>query len=150
MERQFTRQAEECPQTLAKKDNKIPQKPVNGHGYIGTEHLLAGLLKELLCEKGTAEKSFSKNVGCEEFNTKRRKNSGNLSAASGYTGSGATVGRINMLTETKDPQYSPRARRIIEQAKEDAESVWNVFDGTEHLLLSLIREQRDRLRSQPD
>ena len=41
--------------------------------------------------------------------------------------------------ETKDPQYSPRARRIIEQAKEDAESM-ECLCGTEHLLLSLLKE----------
>ena len=48
MERQFTRQAENALKlatTIAKSC---------GHGYIGTEHLLAGLLKE---PEGTAGKS---------------------------------------------------------------------------------------------
>ncbi len=47
MERQFTRQAENALK-LAKTTAKTC-----GHGYIGTEHLLAGLLKE---PEGTAEK----------------------------------------------------------------------------------------------
>ena len=47
MERQFTRQAENALK-LAKTTAKTC-----GHGYIGTEHLLAGLLKE---PEGTAGK----------------------------------------------------------------------------------------------
>ena len=60
MERQFTRQAENALK-LAKTTAKTC-----GHGYIGTEHLLAGLLKE---PEGTAGKVL------QEFNV------GNLSAA---------------------------------------------------------------------
>lgn len=65
MERQFTRQAENALKlatTIAKSC---------GHGYIGTEHLLAGLLKE---PEGTAGKVL------QEFNVEE-ENSGNLSAA---------------------------------------------------------------------
>lgn len=53
MERQFTRQAEN-----ALKLAKMTAKSC-GHGYIGTEHLLAGLLKE---PEGTAGKVL------QEFN----------------------------------------------------------------------------------
>lgn len=43
------------------------------------------------------------------------------------------------VVEEKDPQYSPRSKRIIEQAQEDAESMECVC-GTEHLLLALLKE----------
>ena len=58
MERQFTRQAENALK-LAKTTAKTC-----GHGYIGTEHLLAGLLKE---PEGTAGKVL------QEFNVEEEK-----------------------------------------------------------------------------
>ena len=105
MERQFTRQAENALK-LAKTTAKTC-----GHGYIGTEHLLAGLLKE---PEGTAGKVL------QEFNVEEEKLRELISSLV------TPVQGNTAVAETKDPQYSPRARRIIEQAKEDAESM-NVF-----------------------
>ena len=117
MERQFTRQAENALK-LAKTTAKSC-----GHGYIGTEHLLAGLLKE---PEGTAGKVL------QEFNVEEEKLmeliSQLIAPAQGDT-----------VVEEKDPQYSPRSKRIIEQAQEDAESMECVC-GTEHLLLALLKE----------
>ena len=118
MERQFTRQAENALKlatTIAKSC---------GHGYIGTEHLLAGLLKE---PEGTAGKVL------QEFNVEEEKLRELISSLV------TPVQGNTAAAETKDPQYSPRARRIIEQAKEDAESM-ECLCGTEHLLLSLLKE----------
>ena len=117
MERQFTRQAENALK-LAKTTAKSC-----GHGYIGTEHLLAGLLKE---PEGTAGKVL------QEFNVEEEKLmeliSQLIAPAQGDT-----------VVEEKDPQYSPRSKTIIEQAQEDAESMECVC-GTEHLLLALLKE----------
>ena len=117
MERQFTRQAENALK-LAKTTAKSC-----GHGYIGTEHLLAGLLKE---PEGTAGKVL------QEFNVEEEKLmeliSQLIAPAQGDT-----------VVEEKDPQYSPRSKRILEQAQEDAESMECVC-GTEHLLLALLKE----------
>ena len=118
MERQFTRQAENALK-LAKTTAKSC-----GHGYIGTEHLLAGLLKE---PEGTAGKVL------QEFNVEEEKLRELISSLV------TPVQGNTAAAETKDPQYSPRARRIIEQAKEDAESM-ECLCGTEHLLLSLLKE----------
>ena len=118
MERQFTRQAENALK-LAKTTAKTC-----GHGYIGTEHLLAGLLKE---PEGTAGKVL------QEFNVEEEKLRELISSLV------TPVQGNTAAAETKDPQYSPRARRIIEQAKEDAESM-ECLCGTEHLLLSLLKE----------
>ena len=98
MERQFTRQAENALK-LAKTTAKTC-----GHGYIGTEHLLAGLLKE---PEGTAGKVL------QEFNVEEEKLRELISSLV------TPVQGNTAAAETKDPQYSPRARRIIEQAKED-------------------------------
>ena len=118
MERQFTRQAENALK-LAKTTAKTC-----GHGYIGTEHLLAGLLKE---PEGTAGKVL------QEFNVEEEKLRELISSLV------TPVQGNTVAAETKDPQYSPRARRIIEQAEEDAESM-ECLCGTEHLLLSLLKE----------
>ena len=118
MERQFTRQAENALK-LAKTTAKTC-----GHGYIGTEHLLAGLLKE---PEGTAGKVL------QEFNVEEEKLRELISSLV------TPVQGNTAAAETKDPQYSPRARRIIEQAEEDAESM-ECLCGTEHLLLSLLKE----------
>ena len=93
MERQFTRQAENAlnlATTIAKSC---------GHGYIGTEHLLAGLLKE---PEGTAGKVL------QEFNVEEEKLRELISSLV------TPVQGNTAAAETKDPQYSPRARRIIE------------------------------------
>ena len=79
MERQFTRQAENALKlatTIAKSC---------GHGYIGTEHLLAGLLKE---PEGTAGKVL------QEFNVEEEKTQGTYQQP-GYTGSGQYCGSRN-------------------------------------------------------
>ena len=93
MERQFTRQAENALKlatTIAKSC---------GHGYIGTEHLLAGLLKE---PEGTAGKVL------QEFNVEEEKLRELISSLV------TPVQGNTAAAETKDPQYSPRARRSIE------------------------------------
>ena len=76
MERQFTRQAENALK-LAKTTAKTC-----GHGYIGTEHLLAGLLKE---PEGTAGKVL------QEFNVEEEKLRELISSLV-YTGSGQYCG----------------------------------------------------------
>ena len=84
----------------------------------------AGLLKE---PEGTAGKVL------QEFNVEEEKLRELISSLV------TPVQGNTAAAETKDPQYSPRARRIIEQAKEDAESM-ECLCGTEHLLLSLLKE----------
>ena len=118
MDRKFTRQAE-----VALKLAKTTAKSCE-HSYIGTEHLLTGLLKE---PEGTAGKILA------EFGVDQEKLMeliGQLVAPP----QGETA-----LKEPKDPQYSPRSRKILEQALEDAESM-ECTAGTEHILLALLKE----------
>ena len=91
------------------------------HNYIGTEHLLLGLLRE---GDGIAAKVLG-NLGVE-LNKVR-------SAVEFIIGRGErmVVGDINL---------TPRAKRVIELAVEEARRLGHNYIGTEHLLLGLVRE----------
>ncbi len=91
------------------------------HNYIGTEHLLLGLVRE---GEGVAAKVLS-NLGIEL--TKVR------SAVEFIIGRGErqVMGEIGL---------TPRAKKVIELAVDEARRLGHHYIGTEHLLLGLIRE----------
>src|SRR3954453_7072104 len=91
------------------------------HNYIGTEHILLGLVRE---GDGVAAKVLS-NLGVE-LNKVR-------SAVEFIIGRGdrATNGEIGL---------TPRAKRVIELAVDEARRLNHSYIGTEHLLLGLVRE----------
>lgn len=92
-----------------------------GHNYVGTEHILVGLLKEgtgvgalILNEKGVTldkiENLIEENIG---------------------------VGNPTRLSPN---DFTPRAKRIIEISFQIARGMLNSFVGTEHILIALLRE----------
>jgi ATP-dependent Clp protease ATP-binding subunit ClpC len=91
------------------------------HNYIGTEHLLLGLVRE---GEGVAAKVLN-NLGVE-LNKVRN-------AIEFIIGRGdrAPVGEIGL---------TPRARKVIELAVDEARRLGHHYIGTEHLLLGLVRE----------
>src|SRR5579864_6569797 len=91
------------------------------HNYIGTEHLLLGLVRE---GEGVAAKVLG-NLGVE-LNKVR-------SAVEFIIGRGdrMVVGEIGL---------TPRAKKVIELAVDEARRLGHRYIGTEHLLLGLIRE----------
>jgi len=91
------------------------------HNYIGTEHLLLGLVRE---GEGVAAKVFA-NLGVE-LNRVR-------DAVEFIIGRGdrMIVGEIGL---------APRATKVIELAVDEALRMKHRYIGTEHLLLGLIRE----------
>jgi len=91
------------------------------HNYIGTEHLLLGLVRE---GESVAAKVLS-NLGVE-LNRVR-------SAVEFIIGRGdrPTVGEIGL---------TPRAKKVIELAVDEARRLGHHYIGTEHLLLGLVRE----------
>ena len=91
------------------------------HNYIGTEHLLLGLVRE---GDGVAAKVLS-NLRVE-LNKVR-------SAVEFIIGRGdrSTSGEIGL---------TPRAKRVIELAVDEARRLNHSYIGTEHLLLGLVRE----------
>ncbi|MHB8993430.1 MAG: ATP-dependent Clp protease ATP-binding subunit, partial [Chloroflexota bacterium] len=91
------------------------------HNYIGTEHLLLGLVRE---GDGVAAKVLG-NLGVE-LNKVR-------SAVEFIIGRGDR-------TVTGDIGLTPRAKKVIELAVDEARRLNHHYIGTEHLLLGLVRE----------
>lgn len=90
------------------------------HNYIGTEHILLGLLSE---GEGVAAKALM-NLGVE-INKLRQ----NIEAMVG-------VGK----KESELQGITPRTKRVFELSFEEARKLNHNYVGTEHLLLALIRE----------
>src|SRR5215212_4292214 len=91
------------------------------HNYIGTEHLLLGLVRE---GEGVAAKVLA-NLGVD-LNKVR-------SAVEFIIGRGDR-------TVTGEVGLTPRAKRVIELAIDEARRLGHNYIGTEHLLLGLVRE----------
>ena len=117
MSTQYTNQAK----TAVKYAEKTARR--YKHSYIGTEHLLAGLLHE---EEGTAGMVL-RDMGISEERLMEmiRK----LVAPE----------ESNVLTADR-PGYTPRAARMLEGAVEEADDLRSEKIGTEHLLLAMLRE----------
>jgi len=91
------------------------------HNYIGTEHILLGLVRE---EEGVAAKVLT-NLGAS-LNKVRQ-------AVEFISGRGERP-------STGETGLTPRAKRVIELAIDEARQLSHNYIGTEHLLLGLLRE----------
>jgi ATP-dependent Clp protease ATP-binding subunit ClpC len=94
-----------------------------GHGFVGTEHLLLGLLRE---EAGVAARVLaSLEVTLDEVRSR-------VSEIVAGGEAGATTGQI---------PFTPRAKNVLELALREALGLGHNYIGTEHVLLGLVREQ---------
>lgn len=116
MQKLYTKKAEKVLE-IAKKASRSMH-----HSYIGTEHLLIGLLGE---GSGAAAKVLS-SAGVDEERILELIE--NLIAPSG-----------NVIVADAGG-YSPRILRVLENAAKEAERFKNEKVGTEHLLIALIKE----------
>ncbi len=91
------------------------------HSYIGTEHILLGLLRE---EEGMAAKVLV-SLGC---------NLGKVRSGVEFI-----IGRGDK-PNTGEIGLTPRAKRVIELAIDEARHLGHNYIGTEHLLLGLLHE----------
>lgn len=91
------------------------------HNYIGTEHLLLGLVRE---NDGVAAKVLA-NMGVQLSKVR--------SAVEFIIGRGDSV-------VTSDLGLTPRAKKVLELAIDEARRLNHHYIGTEHLLLGLVRE----------
>jgi len=92
------------------------------HNYIGTEHLLLGLLRE---EQGLGARVLeSLEITVEEVR--------------------AQVGRIVGQEEEVSGQipFTPRSKKVLELSLREALSLGHNWIGTEHILLGLVREKK--------
>ncbi|MDX6665865.1 MAG: ATP-dependent Clp protease ATP-binding subunit ClpC, partial [Solirubrobacteraceae bacterium] len=91
------------------------------HNYIGTEHILLGLLRE---EEGLAARVLdSLEITVEEVRAQVAR----------------IVGQGDEVTTGQIP-FTPRAKKVLELALREALSLGHNYIGTEHILLGLVRE----------
>ncbi len=91
-----------------------------GHNYIGTEHILYGLSKE---QTGIAQKVLSnQNITPEIIKTQIE----------------TLIGTQDTLQETVG--FTPRTKRIFENAYKQARKLGSEYIGTEHILIGIMRE----------
>ncbi|MCI8994139.1 MAG: ATP-dependent Clp protease ATP-binding subunit [Lachnospiraceae bacterium] len=112
----YTEKAERVIQSARKISRKL------GHSYVGTEHLLVGLLQEescvpsqLLAQKGVQKEKLLQMIS-------------DLIAP----------GTDSPTIERRD--YTPRARRVLEQAEEEADRFEEERVSTEHLFIAMLKD----------
>jgi ATP-dependent Clp protease ATP-binding subunit ClpC len=93
------------------------------HEYIGTEHILLGLVKEGSGVGANVLKNLDVDLKKVRMEVEKLVKSG-----------------PDMVAMGKLPQ-TPRAKKVIEYAIEEARNLNHNYVGTEHLLLGLLREQ---------
>lgn len=116
MQKQYTQKAKRALE-LAKKISKTMR-----HSYIGTEHILTGLIQE---KTGVAAQILLENhVEAEKL--------AELIKELIAPGEGAALAEVE--------NYSPRTQKVLETAQKEAEHFQSQEIGTEHLLLGLLKE----------
>ncbi len=93
------------------------------HEYIGTEHVLLGLIKEGSGVAANVLKNLDVDLRKIRLEVEKLVQSG-----------------PDMVTMGKLPQ-TPRAKKVIEYSMEEARHLNHNYVGTEHILLGLLREQ---------
>jgi ATP-dependent Clp protease ATP-binding subunit ClpA len=92
------------------------------HNYIGTEHLLLGLLRE---EEGLAARVLeSLEITADQVRAEVAR----------------VIGRGEEPATGQMP-FTPRAKKVLELALREAQSLHHGHIGTEHILLGLVREK---------
>ena len=114
-ENKFTPRAEEALRLSQEAAGEL------GHGYVGTEHLLLGLLRE---EEGIAHRVLSEYGITDEMVCSVLLSS----VGRGLSGAAPTQG------------LTPRAKSVVELAVSEAARTGAGYIGTEHLLMGILRE----------
>ncbi len=114
-ENKFTPRAEEALRLSQEAAEEL------GHGYVGSEHLLLGLIRE---EEGIAHRVLS------EFGVTDEMVCSVLQRSVGHGVSGTAPSQ----------GLTPRAKSVVELAVSEAARMGSGYIGTEHLLMGLLRE----------
>ena len=93
------------------------------HEYIGTEHILLGLVKEGSGVAANVLKNLDSDLRKIRIEVEKLVQTG-----------------PEMVTMGKLP-HTPRAKKVIEYSMEEARNLGHNYVGTEHILLGLLREQ---------
>ncbi len=92
------------------------------HDYIGTEHILLGLLREGEGVAAAVLQSLGMNLNNIRLEVEKL----------------VQIGPTTVVTG--DLPFTPKAKKVMELAMEEARTLGHNYIGTEHLLLGLIRE----------
>ena len=114
-ENKFTPRAEEALRLSQEAAEEM------GHGYVGSEHLLLGLIRE---EEGIAHRGLSEYGGTDEMVCDVLQRS----VGKGLSGTAPSQG------------LTPRAKSVVELAVSEAARMGSSYIGTEHLLMGILRE----------
>ena len=114
-ENKFTPRAEEALRLSQEAAEEM------GHGYVGSEHLLLGLLRE---EEGIAHRVLSEygvtdEMVCDVLQRSVGKGTSGVAPSQGLT---------------------PRAKSVVELAVSESARMGSSYIGTEHLLMGILRE----------
>jgi len=93
-----------------------------GHGYVGSEHLLLGLIRE---GSGVAAKALQDAGVTSEAVEKKIAE---------------MIGKSEMLDMQTELSLTPRSKRILEIAAMEARRLGHNYIGTEHILMAIIRD----------
>ncbi len=111
----FTQKANEALNLAIKASENL------GHNYIGSEHILLGLVKE---ESGLAYSILdSKGISAEDIENFIKDN----------------IGAGNQTRLTPD-DFTPRSKRVLDNAFQIARGMLHSFVDTEHILMALLQE----------
>ncbi|AEH50716.1 ATP-dependent Clp protease ATP-binding subunit [Pseudothermotoga thermarum] len=113
----FDKFSEKSAQVFVEAQNEAKEM---GHSYVGTEHILLAILKQ--------ESALSESLAEMGITYSRAKNEV------------ISIVGMGMRGMTSSPQMTPRAKRIIELAYEEAKYLGSEKIQPEHLLLGIIRE----------
>ncbi|NQT21582.1 MAG: ATP-dependent Clp protease ATP-binding subunit [Planctomycetes bacterium] len=95
-----------------------------GHEYIGTEHVLLGLVKEGTGVAAHVLKSLGVDLKKIRVEVEKLVQTGSVAATAGQ----------------QQPPFTPRAKKVLDLSMEEARNIGHNYVGTEHLLLGLLRE----------
>jgi len=110
-------------------DNRFTQYTANefakemNHSFIGSEHILYGLLRV----EGSVALNILKSFGIDRNQV--------------ITDIKTFLGRGDSLIQIGPIPFSPHAKRIVKQAVEEAKGLDQPFVGTEHILLAILKEE---------
>ena len=93
-----------------------------GHNYIGTEHILYGLVKE------------GSGVASQVLNMQK------ITAENVVEEIEVLIGKVDKSQNRGEIGFTPRSKRVIENAFLEARKLGSEFIGTEHLLIGIMRE----------
>ncbi len=93
------------------------------HDYIGTEHILLGLIREGEGVACAVLQNIGADLGRLRTEIEKLMSSGSVSSVLG------------------DIPFTPRAKKALELATEEARGLGHNYIGTEHILLGLLREE---------